>query len=60
MNAKKLHAAVEMKQSRSITRECRPVAVIVEVPESQADARRKRLSCRGVGRGGDVQLPFYF
>lgn len=43
MNPDKLHAAVESRQSRSARRECRPLGGIVEVPESQTDARADGL-----------------
>lgn len=43
MNPDKLHAAVETRQSRSARREWRPLGGIVEVPESQIDARADGL-----------------
>lgn len=43
MNPDRLHAAVETRQSSSARRECRPLGVIVEVPDSQVDARVEGL-----------------
>lgn len=49
MNPDKLHAAVEIRQSRRARRDCCPLGVIVEPPDGQVGARAGGLRAEPKG-----------